>query len=337
MRITQHAGTLSLIQDVLDQMRTDAGLERADAGEVGFVAKDLEFVIARTYDREYPELKGKRLVPIDRSVDAGAEEFSYAAWDLVGKAKWIADYATDFPMVEAFLQRYVFAIAAVGVGYQYTFQDLRKCAMRRLSAGKSLDQARADAALFAHEQFLDRVLCYGDTARNLAGFINHPDIPTVAPAFGSWDTLTTLSDAENVKIANDLNKLTIAPEIATIQRHVADTLLLPLSMKVRLMQPTSTFVKQPLLLNWLANQESIKKVEFWNRLDAAYSEGAYTTEAIAMAYQNSAEVLFFVIPLDFTQHPPQQRGLAFVVPCESRVGGMCVPRPLACARMNVHS
>jgi hypothetical protein len=339
MRISQHAGTLALITDVLNQLRQDAGQEelRQDAGEVAFVAKDLEFVIARTYDREYPELKGKRLVPIDRSVDPGAEEYSYAAWDMVGKAKWISDYATDFPMVEAFLKRYVFVIAAVGVGYQYTFQDMRKAAMRRISAGKSLDQARADAALFAHEQFLDRVLCYGDTARNLAGFINHPDIPTVSLPFGSWNTLTTLSDAENVKIAYDLTVLTLTPEISTIQRHTANTLLLPLSMKQRLMAPTSTYVKQPLLLNWLANQESIKQVEFWNRLDAAYSEGAYTTEAIAMAYDNSPEVLFFVIPLDFTQHPPQLKGLAFVVPCESRVGGMCVPRPIACARANTHS
>jgi hypothetical protein len=339
-RITQDAGALALIEKALIQ---ESPTGRTDAGEVAFVAKDLEFVIVRTYDREYPEHKAKRLVPIDTSVDPGAEEYSYGAWDMTGKAKFITDYAKDFPMVEAFLKRFVFQTAGIGVGYQYSFQDLRKAAMRRLSAGKSLDQARSDAASFAHDQFLDAVICFGDTKRNLAGFINHPDIPLATIPNGSWDTLTTGSDAENGKITADLTNLALTPEISTIQRHVADTLLLPLSFKKRLMLPTSTYVRQPLLLNWLANQESIKTVEFWNRLDAAYStnyEGTLTytaNEAWAMAYQKSPEVLYFVIPLPFTQHPPQQEGLSFKVPCESRVGGMCVPRPIACCKVNVHS
>lgn len=335
MKCATDKRTLEIIERALDSI---ADGQRTDAGEVAFVAKDLDYVMARTYDKEYPENKGLQLVPLDTSVDPGAETYSYGQWDMVGKAKFISDYAKDFPMVEALLKRFVYSIAGVGVGYQYTIQDLRKSAMRRLSAGKSLDQARADAAALAHAQFVDKVLCYGDTARGLDGFINHPDIPTVSLPNGSWDTLTTNSDAENAKIAADLTFLAIAPEIATIQRYVADTLLLPLSQKRRLMNPTSTYVKQPLILNWLQNNENIKSITWWNRLDAAYSEGAYSAnEALAIAYKKSAEVLWFCMPLMFTQHPPQQDGLAFKVPCESRIGGMAVPRPLACARANTHS
>jgi hypothetical protein len=245
-------------------------------------------------------------------------------------------------MVDAFLKRYVFPTDGIGVGYQYSIQDLRKSAMAK--TGKALDTARAEAASLAHAQFVDDVACFGDAARGLKGFINHSDIPTVTPAFGSWDTLDT-SDASNTKIAADLTKIVMAPELATLGIHKADTLLLPLSMKTRLYYPTSTYVKQPLILNWLQNNDQIKEVTWWNRLDAAYSRGpgvngalAYTGgEALGIAYEKKPRILYYVIPLPFTQHAPQQKGLAFVVPCESRTGGVCVPYPLACARMNFHS
>jgi len=322
-------------------LRKDNG-ERADAGEVAFVAKDLEFIKAETYDIQYPALKAVILIPIDTSVPAGAEEYSYNAWDMVGKAKFISDYAKDFPMVDAFLKRYVFPTAGIGVGYQYTLQELRKAAMRKLSGGRTLDAARAEAARMAHEQFIDDVAAFGDTARGLKGVVNHSDIPTVTLPFGSWDTLDT-SDASNTKIAADLTALSIAPELATLGLYKADTLLLPLSMKKRLKYPTSTYIKQPLIDNWFQNQDDIKEIVWWNRLDAAYTNMAngslaYTGgEALGMAYQKNPRLLYYVVPLPFTQHAPQQVGLAFQIPCESRTGGVCIPRPLTAARANFHS
>lgn len=313
------------------------GGERVDAGEVAFVAKDLQFVFAQTYDVEYPELKALQLIPIDSSVDPGAESYSYGQWNFVGKAMFISDYAKDFPMVDANLTMLVFPTAGVGIGYQYSVQDLRKSAMRRLSKGQSLDQVRANTARRAHEQFIDDVAAFGDTKRGLKGFVNHPDAPTVSLPNGSWNTLTT-SDADNGKIAADLTALAMASEVATLGLYISDTLLLPLSMKTRLKQPTSTLVRQPLIDNWLLNQDNIKSVVWWNRLDAAYSNGAYVSnEAIAIAYKKSPEVLSYVIPLPFTQHAPQQQLLTWVVPCESRTGGVCLIRPLAVQRANTHS
>ena len=311
--------------------------DRVDAGEVAFVAKDLQFVFAQTYDIEYPELKATQLIPIDDSVDPGAESYTYGQWNFVGKAMFISDYSKDFPMVDANLTMLVFPTAGIGIGYQYSIQDLRKSAMRKISKGKSLDQVRADTARRAHEQFIDDVAAFGDTKRGLKGFVNHPDAPTVSLTNGSWNSLDT-SDVSNGKIASDLTQLAMASEIATLGLYVSDTLLLPLSMKTRLYNPTSTYVRQPLILNWLQNQENIKSVVWWNRLDAAYSNGAYVSnEALAIAYKKSPEVLKYVVPLPFTQHPPQQVLLTWVIPCESRTGGVCLIRPLAVQRANTHS
>lgn len=323
------------IAGLLDAFETQG--MRTDAGEVAFVAKDLEYVMSRTYDIEFPELKALQLIPINTEVDPGATEYSYGQWKTSGKAMFITDYAKDFPTAEADLTRFAFLIQPIGVGYAYTIQDLRASAMRRLSMGKSLDQARAAAAALAHAQFVDQVAAFGDVKRGLTGFVNNTDIPTVSLTFGSWNLLDT-SDTSQGKIASDLTQLAMAPELATLGLYVADTLLLPLSMKPRLYQPTSTMVRQPLILNWLSNNDNIKNIVWWNRLDAANSGGAYVAnEAIAMAYKKDPGCLYYVIPLQFTQHPPQQIGLTFHVPCESRTGGVCMPRPLSAARANTHS
>lgn len=333
MNLVNNPAVLAQIESLLSD-----GDVRVDAGEVAFVAKDLQFVFAQTYDVEYPELKATQLIPIDDSVDPGADSYTYGQWNFVGKAMFISDYAKDFPMVDANLTMLVFPTAGIGIGYQYSVQDLRKSAMRRLSKGQSLDQVRATTARRAHEQFIDDVAAFGDTKRGLKGFVNHPDVPTFVLPNGSWNTLTTGSDAENTKIALDLTALAMASEIATLGLYISDTLLLPLSMKQRLKGPTSTYIKQPLIDNWLLNQENITSVVWWNRLDAAFTNGAYVAnEALAIAYKKSPEVLKYVIPLPFTQHAPQQVLLTWMIPCESRTGGVCMIRPLAVQRANTHS
>jgi hypothetical protein len=50
-----------------------------------------------------------------------------------------------------------------------------------------------------------------------------------------------------------------------------------------------------------------------------------------VAIENSADNLTLEIPMPFMQHAPQQEGLAFEVPCESRFGGVIIYYPLSMA------
>ena len=47
---------------------------RLDAGETAALAKQLEYVYAKTYDVKYAELKSRRFIPIDTSVDNAADK-----------------------------------------------------------------------------------------------------------------------------------------------------------------------------------------------------------------------------------------------------------------------
>lgn len=335
---TDGSENTAMIQ-ILAQQLTLAGFKLdgdvTDAGEAALVAKALEYVFAEVYLFEYPELLALQLMDLDSSVPAGAETFSYFMWQRVGTAKFISNYATDFPASDAFLVRTNSPVAGVGNSYQYTIQDLRAAAAVQYGTGMPLDSIRAQAARDAHMQFIDQVAAFGDSVRGLPGFANNANVPAVS-INGAWTTtLATVSDTNNALIVQDLTKLSMQPEQATIGLHKANTIVFPLSVKPRLMSFTSTYDRRPLLTTWLANQEDIKNVYFWNKLDAANSGAALNTgTARVIAYKRDKRIVRLVVPLPFTQHPPQQFGLAFKVICESRIGGSMIVYPLAMVYAN---
>jgi hypothetical protein len=232
-------------------------------------------------------------------------------------------------------------IAALGNGFSYSIQDLRAAQSVQLGVGRPLDQLRAEAARFVHEIKVDDVAAYGSTARNLKGFVNHPDIPdiTVSAGGGAWTTaLAANTVANNVIIIADLNKLVNSPEQTTLGIEKPNTLVLPLSVKPRVTQPMdpSVFHAGSLIDHWFQSQDTIKEIVYWSKLDAAQSAGNLTAGvARAIAYKKNPQVLELVIPQTFEMFEPERKGMTFFIACHSRIGGVTVRYPKACARMNV--
>ena len=61
-------------------------LPKLDAAENLFFARELEHVRAKSYDIKYADRKIRQLVPVDNSVDPGAEVVTYSQYDRVGVA-----------------------------------------------------------------------------------------------------------------------------------------------------------------------------------------------------------------------------------------------------------
>jgi hypothetical protein len=325
----------------LTRTDSDGQAARIDANEVAFTVRGLEFVFQETYDVEYPELKAKSLLPLNTRVPTGANTYTYFQWDRTGECKFITNYANDFSQAEVQLKEFTGKVAALGNGFSYSVQDLRAAQSVQFGVGAPLDSLRAQAARDVHEQKVDDVAAYGNAARGLNGFINHPDIPTitVSAGGGAWSTaLATVSEANNLIIIADLNKLCNSIEQSTLGLYKPDTLILPLSVKPRLTSPMTpgTFNAGSLLGQWLKQQEMIKNVEFWSKLDAAQSAGALAAgSAWAMAYYRSNKVVELVIPQPFEMFEPERDGMTFKVACHSRIGGVTIRYPLALAKMNV--
>lgn len=309
----------------LDRLRADveqyANL-RLDAGETAALARQLEHIYAQTYDIKYAELKARRFIPIDTSVDPGAEFFTYRQWNMFGMAKIIANYADDLPRVDALAMEFPAPIKSLGASYGFSIQDMRRSAL----AGSQLDNRRAKAARRAHEQAFDDIMATGNAAAGILGFLNNPNVPVVAVTTGTWVTLS----ATPLQMIQDLNDLVNSIILATLETFVPNVLLLSnISFQRINTTPMSTTgdADKTVLRYFLDNNPYITEIDQWNKLAAA---GAGATSR-AVAYKRDEEVLAGVEPQPFEQFPPQPRNLEFVVPTHSRIGGVRIQYPLAMA------
>lgn len=298
---------------------------RLDAGETGFIAKQLEFVMAQTYDIQYGPNLARKFIPIDTSVPNGAESFSYDQWDHRGLAKIITAWSDDLPKAEAFVKRFIAPCKSLGTSYEYSLQDIRAV---QFSRGR-LNDERAKAARITIENAIDALAATGNAEHGLLGFLNHTAIPVVAVAVGGWSVAQTTAN-----ILADLKKLETAISINTRTFYQPDTLLTGQNDWGILQRPIGAEFSKTLLQAFITNSLTVKNADQWPLLDTAGANG--TQQRIAM-YKRAPEVISFVIPQEFEQLPPQVKNLATMVPCHARVGGVTLKYPLGAAFMDTYT
>jgi hypothetical protein len=325
LQLTNNPAHLASLQAILVAIGVTGTETRTDAaGDTLFLARELEQVSATSYDVLIDPIIGRQLVPFNTSVDEGAETYSYDMYDGFALAEWITNYASAVGQAEVFKTRFSATMRDIGSHYQYTYQDLQKAAFAR----KPVDRMRALKARQAHEQKIDDVIAVGDTARGIQGLTNSSNIPTVAPAVGTWDSATSGAD-----LMKDLDKLTAAIEQASAGNFVADTAVLPLSVKPLLQQPFSTTDARSVEKVWLGNQPAngVKAIKYWKRLNTASAIGGPR----AIAFKGGNQILEFLLAYDYRELPPQQVNYTTKVLTIGRLGGLTIHYALATAKMDL--
>src|SRR5262249_19550617 len=98
---------------------------RFDAGESIFFARQLEYIRPGLFEVLYPDLIGKKIVPVNNSVNTGAEEYTYRAYDRTGKAIVIKNYSQQSPRVDVQGKESTAQIRGLTDSYGYNLQELR--------------------------------------------------------------------------------------------------------------------------------------------------------------------------------------------------------------------
>lgn len=299
---------------------------RQDAKYTAALEQQLEFVKAQTYDIKYPELKARNLIPVDMSVDPGAETVAYQQWDALGMANILANYADDLPMVTALTEKYSQSIEGIGQAYDYSIQDLRRSAM----SGSQLEMRKARQARRGVELRIDDIAAVGHPAAKMKGFLNHPNV-SIAATTTDGTSARWVGGRTTPKAPTDILK-DMFDAVSTIwtntkQTFMADSMVLPTTEYSHVAQTArSLYSDVTILEHFRGNAMGIQMVDFWYKLDTADAAG---TGPRMVTYKKDPEVLELVIPQDFEQMPPQAKNLAFVVPCHARCGGVVVRYPLA--------
>lgn len=289
--------------------------ERFDANETAMFARQLEDIDAELYRVEYPELRGTQIVPVRTAIDEGAEQYTYRVLDGAGVSRVIANYAEDLPRVDVQGKEVTTALFGHGASYGYSIQDLRRSRMARLP----LDSERAELARETIARKNDEIIALGESSISITGFFNNAGVSLVTPTTGTW--LTATAD----QIVDDLLKIERAIIVDSNAVEMPDTVVLPPGLYALANTKRLSNTETTALEFFLRKSMGVKSAEVWARGQTA---GAGGVARIAMG-RKDPKVLQALLPLPFYQMAPEQKGLGFVINCDSRAGGVIFRRPKA--------
>lgn len=296
-----------------------------DADESIFFARELESVKSKSYDKKYPELKARKLIPVSSDAGSGAESIKYDQYDMLGVAKIIRSYADDLPRADVKGKEFISAVRSLGASYGYSVQEVRAAKM----AGKPLEQRRSDAAKRAMLEKENSIAFFGDTANGLLGLLNHPNISEVTiPNDGTGPSKLWSTKSADL-ILRDMNLVANTPISLTLGIESPDSMMLPIEQYTYIASTARSANSDTTILEYfLQNNPFVKGVEWLNELNLAYNGN---TEDGIFVYHRNPEKLTLEIPQDFEQFPAQERNLEYVIPCHMRAGGVIIYYPLSVA------
>lgn len=286
-----------------------------DAGESIFFARELEHILTRMHDIQYPELRIRLFVPTNNEAGPGAESITYYQFDKFGMAKIISDYATDIPMADVKGEKFTSPVESIAIGFGYSLQEVRASAM----AQRSLPTMKADAARRAHEQLVDEIGALGDAETGLTGVLNNANVPSASATTGTW------SGATADQIIEDMNEAVETMITTTNAVESPDTQLLPIDSFNIVSSRRVPDTTANILTYFMRSNAWIRNVDHWYRLATA---GAGSTRRM-LTYRRDPAKLELMIPQEFETLPVQERGLKFIIPTHSRIGGVVIYKPLS--------
>jgi len=181
----------------------------------------------------------------------------------------------------------------------------------------------------SHDETINRVAWLGDVESGLPGLLSNVNIPTyVIPANGTGSSKLFINKSPD-QIIDDVNGLINAPLKATKGVHRVNEIWFDINTYAYLASKRISATTDTTILAFL--QSVNQGVTFRSLLEVGSTatgglNGATNT---IIALDNSIENYQLNIAMMFYQHSPEQRGLEFVIPCESRFAGVTVEYPLA--------
>lgn len=288
-----------------------------DDAESVFFNRELEVVKTQTYDVKHKPLKAFIYIPVSTEANRGASEITYRSFDMVGTAMIIADYATDFPRVDAYGVEKTIKCKSIGNMYGYSIEEIRRSEF----ANKGLDTRRAYAARRSMEEKMDTLAWEGDEANGIQGFIDYPGVSEYTITADGTGSSKLWSTKDSDKIVRDVAGQFNYVVNSTNGMEVPNTWLLPFSKYSYIATTRMGDGSDKTILNYI--KEVIPELTAIGWVNELSGKGADGTDRSIM-YVRDADHLTFELPQPFEQFAPQQKGMEFEIPCHAKIGGVII-------------
>lgn len=290
---------------------------------LGFVESQTAYVEAGVYRMRFPAIRYPGLIPVDYSAPEWIKTVTYYSMDIAGTAEWIADRASDIPVVGTQLEQHNTGVYMAGIGYDYGLEEVNQALM----LGMNLPGEKAAAARLIYERTVDNIAFGGDTEKGFEGLFNNSSVTAISAATGAWEGGVTTED----QILADVNELLSGVFTATNEVAMADTLILPSTALQFIASKRLGDGNGTLTILEFLQRANVYTAETGNQLTIRGMRGLETAGAGAtrrmVAYRRSPEVLKMHIPMRHRFLPVQIVGLTFKVPGIFRLGGLDIRLP----------
>jgi hypothetical protein len=288
--------------------------------EVGvFLARELETILARTFEVEYADIKYSSLIPVSSEVGNGADSFTYRVFDKQGSMKVIGDKAQDLPRADVLRKEVTHPVRSLGASFAYTVQETRAAAM---VPGMNLEQRRANAVRRAYEEKVQEIAFFGDTASGMKGFFNNDQVDKTVP--NKWFDTSGVTTDEMLELLNEAPTRLVQN---SNMKEMPNTMLVPYNVyRIISTTPRSTTSDTTVMEFFLRTNPMISSIEPINELEASKSGGALSKDRI-VTYDRSPDKLQLHIPQPLEFLPPLRQALEFSVAAHARIGGLSLYYP----------
>lgn len=288
---------------------------RLDAADTIFFERELQQLLAGSFDPKYAQSKGRSFVGTGEMINEAVNTVRRESYDFKGTPKRIANPADDLPQAQVSGSEEFATMFSYGLAFSYSDQEIKAGRL----AGKLPDQMRQRAVRRRLAMQVDEHIAIGDSDIGNLGLLNQTAGHDVtADLNGAWLTTATASEIEE-----DL--YLIADKIANATSDVESTkrIIFPTLLMRKLTSMRSSVASDLTLMESFKRNRSSLDIQEWERSNLA---GASSKHRI-VAYDPAVENIRLLMSVEFAQEPPQRKNFAQLVNCYMRNGGVLLTYP----------
>ena len=295
------------------------GLASFDAADLLYFERDLEHILAKTYEKRFPEIKARRLFPVSSEAPNWIENITYYELEDVGGAQAGSTYSDTLPRADIIRSRNTIPVVPILTSYEYNINEIRKARALNLT----LEQWKSNSAKRSCLRKENHYAFFGLPEQGMYGLLTHPKIARVTVAATGTGGSTEWSKKTPDQIISDINAMLDTIFSNSKLEVWPNTLLIAgdqwADIAVRRLGTTTDTT----ILEWIAEKLKVKgitDIEPVNELKGTGTNGANQM----VAYKRDPDFIQLHVTQDFEQFSAQVRGFNFVVPCHMRSGGLMI-------------
>jgi len=312
-------------------LANNPGMRLDSANDAGlFIARQLDYIKARTFDVKYPTNHALSLFSVSRNTNQGAQSVSWHGYDFVGKAQILAAESNDIPRGAITGREKTTPVRTIALQYGYSLEQIESSRF----SGVPLESKTARFTRQAIDNEINRIAWVGDNTHGLTGVLTPGNGVPVIPA---PNFIVQMTPMEIIKFVTLLETITA---VSTLSVERPDTWAVPTDVFLHLtrvpVKDDNGGIIASSVAQWLASTKDaarIKKiveVPELNPKSETLRGTPYYNDGAMFVFKKDPDLFQIEVPLLFDQRAPQEEGLRFNVPCRARTAGALMYYPMSC-------